>query len=84
MDFFDSGKLRGQYAEDVRRCRRREKQTKSGADKGQDKVSVKQLSNERAARSAQGETDGDFVLTLRRSETRAAPQCWYTRSTAAE
>jgi len=36
MDFFDSGKLRGQYAEDVRRCRR-EKQTKSGADKGQDK-----------------------------------------------
>ncbi len=66
MDFFDTGKLCGEGAEDVRRCRR-EKQTEAGADEGQEKSFGEQLSDECAARSTQGEADRDFVLTLSRA-----------------
>ena len=63
MDFLDPGKLCGQRAEDVRRCRG-EKKTEARADEGQEKGFGEQLSNERATRSPQRETNGDFVLTL--------------------
>src|SRR6266403_2185765 len=66
MDFFDAGKLRGQRAEDVRRCRR-EKETEARTDDSQEKGFGEKLSNERAARSAQGEAHGDFVLSLGRA-----------------
>ena len=66
MNFFDAGKLRGERAENVGR-RRREKETEARADEGEEKRFRKQLSDERTARSAQGEADGDFVLTLSRA-----------------
>lgn len=66
MNFFDAGKLPGQRAEDVRR-RRREKEAEGRADEGLEKSFGEQLSNECAARSAQGEPNGDLVLTLRRA-----------------
>src|SRR5579863_10415621 len=62
MDFFDARELRGQRAKDVRRCRG-EKEAEAGADEREEKRFGKELSNESAARSAQGETDRDFVLT---------------------
>src|SRR5260370_707471 len=63
MDFFNAGKLRGEGAEDVGRCRR-EKQTEARADQGQEKSFGEQLRDECAARSTQGEAAGDFVLPL--------------------
>ena len=82
MDLFDAGKLRGERAEDAGRCRR-EKETKARADESEEKSFGEQLSNERAARCAQGEANGDFVLSLCRARQEAGRQCSCRRSAEA-